>query len=378
MTILKVQLHRNCRILCRLKQARAFLCRVVLFLCMTSFCLGADMARCVWRDKNGEYEEGSFEGTILVEQCDQNAVKMEMRDRDDGETYVKTFPAESVLWLQFQDAPVELATARVEVEVGAYREALDKLGEIDVAQIDSAAAPMILQEIAWYKAYAATELARAQSGKISDGGRALDSFVKENPNHYRYYEAAGLLADVLATINKPELARAKYEVLQGSDSKTYQARGKLGLAQLALTSNQLDDARALFQELADDQTLDEKLEGFDARVVAKIGLARVLSAQGEFEQARDALNVALQATPNSATRQQATIYNALGETCAAAERYEEAILAYLHVDLLYPTARVERVEALQALTKLWRQVGRDDRAQETAERLRTRFQATSE
>ncbi|MBQ2555218.1 MAG: hypothetical protein II561_01585, partial [Thermoguttaceae bacterium] len=90
-------------------------------------------------------------------------------------------------------------------------------------------------------------------------------------------------------------------------------------------------------------------------------------------QMQEDLNALLDATPNSATRRQAIIYNAFGDVYAAAKKPEEAIVAYLHVDLLYPAARGERVKALKALVGLWREIGRTDRAVETKRLLRDRF-----
>ncbi|MBQ5365955.1 MAG: tetratricopeptide repeat protein, partial [Thermoguttaceae bacterium] len=197
--------------------------------------------------------------------------------------------------------------------------------------------------------------------------------VEAYPDHYRFYDGNALLADAAAALGRVPAAEKYYTALAGAKSASYQARGKVGLANLALDANELDKAKSLFSEVADMAELDGQLAGFDARAAAQIGLARVLSKQGDLDGALASLNALLDATPNSATRRQAIIYNAFGDVYAAAKKPEEAIVAYLHVDLLYPAARGERVKALKALVGLWREIGRTDRAVETKRLLRDRF-----
>ena len=123
----------------------------------------------------------------------------------------------------------------------------------------------------------------------------------------------------------------------------------------------------------DMDALDAQLEGLGARTTAKIGLADALARQKDYDGALKTLEGLLAATPNGATMQQAVVYNALGRVYADAGRAEEAVVAYLHVDLLYPAARAERVKALKALVPLWEKLGRRDRARETRQLLQERF-----
>ncbi|MDO5310207.1 MAG: hypothetical protein Q4G03_12055 [Planctomycetia bacterium] len=343
---------------------------LTLALALSCVCVQAastDVVRYVQRDASGEFVPISIEGAVLFEQCDCDKIVVQTRTQDGTDTI--TIPSENVLWIQFDSAPMEMGTARVEIEVGNYAEALEKLDDIDEKNLET----MVAQELEWYRAYAKTELARAKAGKIADGGRAFDAFVKKNQNHYRYYDALYYLGDTLMAVNQPKLASAKFEQLAQAQSPNYRARGDLGLARLAILEQDDEKARQLLEPLVADETLDEKLEGLDVRVAAQIELATVFANQNDVEQALQTLRDALNSTANTAVLQQARIYLALGRIAANAERDEEAILAYLHVDLLYPTARAERVAALQALVPLWRKVGREERARETSERLRTRF-----
>ena len=328
---------------------------------------GADgQVRYVQRDKEtGEYEEGTRSVSVSAMTADGVAVEYESK----GEKKSAVLPAEQILWLQYEDEPLNLSAARVEIQVGNYEDALEKLGAIE----EEIKEPAIQQELEWNRAYAAIQSALADSGKLESAAAVMKTFVEAYPDHYRFYDGNALLADAAAALGRAPAAEKYYTALAGAKSASYQARGKVGLANLALDADELDKAKSLFSEVADMAELDGQLAGFDARAAAQIGLARVLSKQGDLDGALASLNALLDATPNSATRRQAIIYNALGDVYAAAKKPEEAIVAYLHVDLLYPAARGERVKALKALVGLWREIGRTDRAVETKRLLRDRF-----
>ena len=72
----------------------------------------------------------------------------------------------------------------------------------------------------------------------------------------------------------------------------------------------------------------------------------------------------------------ALAYNALGDIHFDAARKNEALLAYLHVDLLYSKARQEHIKSLQKLAILWNEKGKIDRESEVRQTLQTRYGVT--
>ena len=66
-------------------------------------------------------------------------------------------------------------------------------------------------------------------------------------------------------------------------------------------------------------------------------------------------------------------YNALGDCLRAANRPKDALLAYLHTDLLYSKDRQEHPRALFQIEKLFRLLKQDGRANEYAQRLRQEY-----
>ena len=336
--------------------------------------LADDVVRYLVETETGAFEERSAEGTITG--VSRDGVSLDAKGKNAPET--NPIPSERVVWLQFQDAPLGLAAARVETEVGAWEEALEKLDDIDADDLNREKYPLIAAEYDWYRAYAALQLALADAASFKEGGSAMTKFVKDYPDGYRFYEAQESLGAAYFAMSERQTkkeskrdflkrARDAYATLEGAASEEVQARGKLGLAKVAFDSSELDSAKTLFGEVA------ERTEFAVESAEAKAGLARVLARQGEVDEGVKLLNELLEVTPNDATLRQARIYNALGDVYADANRPNEAVLAYLHVDLLYPAARTERVAALKALVGQWRKLNREDRAQETIERLRDRF-----
>ena len=227
---------------------------------------GADgLVRYVQRDKEtGEYEEGTR--SVSVNEMTPDGIALEYESKGEKKSF--NLPAEQIVWLQYADEPLELGAARVEIQVGNYEDALEKLGAIE----EEIKEPAIQQEIEWNRAYAAIQSALADSGKLESGAAAMKTFVEAYPNHYRFYEGNALLADVAAALGRAPAAEKYYAVLAGAKSASYQARGKVGLANLALDAGELDKAKSLYSEVADMDELDGQLAGFDARAAALSGM----------------------------------------------------------------------------------------------------------
>ncbi len=333
----------------------------------------ADLIRYWEKNAQGVIEERTAQGEILS--VDPNGVAINCESEDVAPD-ANPIPSERILWTQYEAAPMELAAVRVETEVGNYEEALEKLNGIAPEDVDPDSMPRIAAEAAWFKAYATVNLALLGAGDIKTGGSEMTRFVQKYPTSYHYYEGCRLLGDAFYAYSQSapkdaesflKRAEGAYGSLLKADSDAVKARGKLGLGRLALATDDVEKAKTYFQEVVDMDAFDvEKSE-------ARIGVARATSKEGDHAGALALLNALLAETPDDATLRHARIYNAIGDVSVAADRLQEAAVAYLHVDLLYPAARTERVAALKALVGVWKELGREDRAIETDRRLRERF-----
>ena len=327
----------------------------------------ADAVRVLAPNADGTPEETTLEGKIASTSADEIVLDV------DGQK--KTLAAASVLGTQYDDEPVALAAVRAELELGQYEDALAKLAEISAADVRSARAE-VAAEIESLRALATGRLALAGSEKLATGGRAVLAFVQKSPTHWRHYEAVELLGEIFAKTGKPAEAEKQFAALEKAASPTVRARGKIARGTLALAdAARLADAEKLFADAL------AELDGADAnapetsavRVLAQIGAARVLAGQKRFDDSEKTLEAAIAATPRDAIATNAAIYVAQGEIRVAAGRPRDAIVSYVRVELLYPSARAQRVEALKALVPLWTQTGRPDRAADVRRTLKERF-----
>lgn len=335
-------------------------------VCAVPAAARADAVRVLAPAADGAPEETTFEGKIASVSADEIVLDVDGQKR--------TLAAASVLGTQYDDEPIVLAAVRADLELGKYEDALAKLAEIPAADVRSARAE-VAAEIESLRALATGRLALAGSEKLATGGRAVLAFVQKSPTHWRHYEAVELLGELLAKTGKPTEAEERFAALEKAASPTVRARGKIARGTLALAdAARLADAEKLFADaLAELDAADANApETNAARVLAQIGAARVLAGQKRFDDAEKTLETAIAATPRDAIATNAAIYVAQGEIRVAAGRPRDAIVSYVRVELLYPSARARRVEALKALVPLWTQTGRPDRAAD-ARRTLERF-----
>ena len=87
-----------------------------------------------------------------------------------------------------------------------------------------------------------------------------------------------------------------------------------------------------------------------------------LAEQGSHEQAQQVLTDLISQTDPQDTELFGHAYNGLGRCHLKADRPKDALLAYLHVDILFDADPEVHAESLYHLSSLWKTVNRSDRA----------------
>lgn len=111
----------------------------------------------------------------------------------------------------------------------------------------------------------------------------------------------------------------------------------------------------------------------EQRRAAVLAKAENLAALKKYKEAETLVREAIAASPAEDAAAQATAYNTLGDCYRAANRPKDALIAYLHTDLLYAKNKEEHPRALYYIQSLFRQLKQDGRTDEFAQRLKREY-----
>jgi tetratricopeptide (TPR) repeat protein len=280
----------------------------------------------------------------------------------------KTLPVNEVEYIQFDSEPSELAQARVAMRNERYEEASNLLGKIDAADSKR---PDIATDIEFYKALVAARMALAGHGSKADAGRQLLSFEAAHKTSYHYYETCETLGDLLASLGKFDRAESFYEKLAGAPWPDYKMRAGMLVGRALVNQKEYDRAIGKF-----DEVLASDASGGQAdrlKLSASLGKASALAGGGKTEDAVKQVEEIIDKADPENQELHARAYVILGNCYKAANKKKEALLAFLHVDLLYPRFPEQHAEALANLATLWTDVNKADRAAQARNALKEKY-----
>lgn len=284
-----------------------------------------------------------------------------------GSALVKQIPANQVEAILFEGEPAELKVAKNHIAAGRYAEALTSLKKIDKTPDRE----MISQDIEFYKALCAAKLALTGHMRIPEAGRLMKAFADNNPKSYHYFEASQLVGDLLLANGSYGPAAEYYRRLDAAPWPDYKMRAGVATGNALLAQKKTDQAIAAF-----DKVLATDAEGKAAetqKMNANLGKAAALVALKKPDEAIKLVQEILdKADPENAPLM-ARAYDILGNAQRQAGRTKEALLAFLHVDVLYASVPDAHAEALANLIDLWQQVHKIERANRAEKTLTERY-----
>jgi tetratricopeptide (TPR) repeat protein len=268
----------------------------------------------------------------------------------------------------FEDEPSELAQARVNAANGAYANALAALEKIDVNSIRR---DYIRQDIEFYKAYCAGKLALGGEREIGDAGRQLNNFVRSHPQNFHYLAAVELMGDLLMASGRHENAQKQYAELAKAPWADYKVRAAVAVARTLQAQGK--HAEAIQQFDAALATAREGAEAQEQKLAATLGKAVSMAETGGGSEAVGMIEKIIQDANPEQKELHARAYNALGSCYQKSGQTKDALLAYLHVDVLYNTVPEAHAEALASLAPLWQAVGQEEQARQARKLLQERY-----
>lgn len=316
-------------------------------------------------DDSGKTTVATATGTI--EQTSRTEVRI--KDRGGIQTPI---PANEVISIQVDGEPVALQVIRTAIETSQYEDAMKQLMAI-TAQERSAAPALVQQEIDYLRVWTAAQLALSgnKDYPIKKAGGDLYRFIQENPESCRFYEANRLVGRLLAADGNTENAKKTYQSLSEAPWPEMKFEGKVALGNLLLAEKNIDEAKKVFDEVATAEGSTPAIA--DQRFFARIGLGRAAALQGDYAGAEAIFDAVIAESNAENALLQATLYNAIGDSAMEVGRDREALLAFLHVDLLFSSARMEHIKALKNLVVLWKKEMKEDRSAEAMALLRDQY-----
>jgi tetratricopeptide (TPR) repeat protein len=294
-------------------------------------------------------------------------VKIDLEQGASGST-AKEIPVDQVQTVFFETEPTELRTAKTHLLGGHYAEALAALERI---KADDSGRPEVRQDIDFYKALCAAKMAMTGNGKIADAGRMMKSFADENRKSYHYFEASETVGDLLMAVGQYAPAAAYYGRLDQAPWPDYQMRASVAAGRAILAQGKIDDAQAAFDRVIAIEASDAPAQR--QRTFARLGKAAALAAAKRPAESLKIVEDILQTADPEDSPLLARAYNVLGTAYRQGGQTTEALLAFLHVDLLYPTVPDAHAEALANLAELWGLVRRTQRAERARQTLQEEY-----
>lgn len=298
-------------------------------------------------------------GTILS--LSPMVVEIEAR----GET--QKIPIERIREVTFAGEPEPLKTARVAIARGAAGEALEEIAKIAPADMEGVE-QFIVDELAFVRAAAAGGQAASTGEKLPQGLKAVQDYLGKHPQTHHTFAMQELLARLLARSGKYQEAAAALAPLDRGPP-AYRVRAAAARAGLFYDQKKYAEAAAEFT--AASQIPTDAKDGPSAmqKRVALIGAARCLSRQGKAGEAVALIEKAIGESAAEDVEVLGPAYAAIGDALRTAGRDQDAIIAFLTVDMVHNKVSDSRAEALFNLVELWDKNKYPQRAAEARQQL---------
>jgi tetratricopeptide (TPR) repeat protein len=274
----------------------------------------------------------------------------------------RQIPVNEIKEVKFEDEPGALFQARKAITDGEYGDALDKLGKLTPAET---ARRELATEIEYLKAYCAAELALSGNGDITEAGSQMLAFAKAHETSYHYLQACELIGNLLVAKGAYGQAEAYYRKLAEAPWPDYKMRAGIAMGRVMLAQGKAAEAAKAFDEVIASEAGGDLAEA--QRMAAQVGKARTMAAGNQVDGAIRSLQKIIADADADNEELHALAYNALGTALRKAHKPQEALLAFLHVDLLYNSNSETHAEALANLEQLFTELHKP----EHAKRIRT-------
>lgn len=309
-------------------------------------------------------EKGTVSGVIQT----IGPVEVEIRM---GAGKTEKIPVNQIASITFDGEDTKLTQARNAALNGRYEDALSLLKEAEEAAKDN---DHMMLDVQYFTAYCTAQLALGGSEDVRTAGKLMRDFVNSAPQSYHIHRANELLGDLYLAVGQYDAASKSYDAVAAAPWTDYKMRAHVAKGRAHQANEDYSGAQSEYEAaiaLAKDGEGDSQVEA--QRLAAVLGTAECMAESNQFDKAIEVVEGVIQNADPENTVLNARAYNTLGTCYRKANRPKDALLAFLHVDLLYYPHAESHARALKNLAELWTEIDKPDRAIQAQQLLKDRY-----
>ena len=319
----------------------------------------------------------------------------------------------SIVW---DSEPTGMNLYRGHEKKGYFKQALEGYQKA-ASEVTETQGQNVQGDLDFLVARTKSKLSISDPKMLDEAIEGFKAYQSTHANHYRYYESYRLLGNLYMKKNSIPEAEAAFEKLAEAPWQDFKLAAQINQAHLKLAQDKIDEALTSLEaavsettqslkttktkitavdmkikNIDDKKQLDDKakkektaalkekksLEELERQLKSRqfealLGKVNCLVKKKSYGDGLKVLQEVAKDIPDEETSLQAEIYLRQGDCHQADGSVKPAILAYLHVDVLYFKEAEKHAEALYQLSKLWPLVDKPDRAKEAAVRLKQSY-----
>ncbi len=268
-------------------------------------------------------------------------------------------PIDQIAEIAYSGQPASLPLAETREQAGALDEALDLYAK---SASEAAGNPLIAQQAQFGRVRVLAKLAESDPARLDEAITALDQFTTANPNSRFLGPALERLTRLSLSKKEPDRAARPSPGSSRFPGPPTARRCSRPASRPRRGRTPRPSPPSTPSSPAPERLVSEQRGPADPR--RDSGLRRQVS------RGRDRRPRGDRRRRPEAAELQAHAHNTLGDCLRAAGRPKDALYAYLHTDILYDEDSEQHARALAEIAQLWRELRRDDRADEVIGRLR--------
>jgi tetratricopeptide (TPR) repeat protein len=274
-----------------------------------------------------------------------------------------TVPTDQIVSIRYDGQSANYQLGETREAAGQLAEAADLFRK---AAAEASGRPFPQQAALFREAEVLAELAMVEPDRLKEARDRLNQFIRLYAGGRHIAAAREALARL--QIHSGDYAGAEANI--AALSKLPRGGDRSAVLRTKLLAKQGKHAEAIAEM---DRLIAASPKGSERQRAARLAKAESLAAIKKFKEAEALVREVIQENPAEDAASQAPAYNTLGDCLRAANRPKDALIAYLHTDMLYSKDKEEHPRALHGISAMFRQLKQDAHADEYAQRLKQEY-----